>query len=386
MPGTDRVQIDKNILHWALRESQKEEDEVIERFPKITNWIEGDKNPTFKQLQRFADFLKIPFGYLFLEKPPESDMMEVDFRSINSKLPTMSKNLKDAIAAMDLKRSWMSDYRKDLGWSKLGIIEEFDKHKKNAITYDAFLARELLGLEEDWYRDVRQYGETYAFLKDALEANGILVMQNGVVGSNNYRVLDVNEFRAFVLYDHLAPIIFINNNDSFGGKIFSLVHEYIHILFGQEDLLIAEDIFSKKDNERYINQVTGEFLMPAAHIHDVWEKQADPLQQIDNLALLFKVSGIAIAIKLSELALINEEILKVTIDEGLKRFEARERESGTGGNFYNTFNTRISPTFTRAVIRSVEAGDMDYNHAFRLLGGIRGKTYDAIKDKVLPYG
>ncbi len=37
------------------------------------------------------------------------------------------------------------------------------------------------------------------FLEKKLEEAGVLVMQNGVVGMNNYRRLDINEFRAFML-------------------------------------------------------------------------------------------------------------------------------------------------------------------------------------------
>ncbi len=56
------------------------------------------------------------------------------------------------------------------------------------------------------------------------------------------------------------------------------------------------------------------------------------------------------------------------------------------GRFYRTFNTRISPVFTEAVIRSADVGEIGYTYAFKLLGGIKGRTYDRIKEDMMYYG
>ena len=386
MPEATRIEIKKEIYFWALEESQKEYEEIKNRFPRLEDWMEGDKKPTFKQLQSFADFLKIPLGYLFLKEPPKINIMEAEFRSINNQLPNMSKNLKDTITAMDMKRNWMSDYRKDLGWDKLTIIEKLNQQKNGTISHDASLAKELLGLKEDWYTAVKDHSMAYNFLKNKMEDKGILVMQNGVVGNNTRRKLEIHEFRAFMLYDDIAPIIFINNIDSLGGKIFSLVHEFIHVLIGHENLFIEDELYSTKENERYINRLTGEFLMPQARIKGFWDNQNEPLIQINDLASLLKVSETALAIKLKELKLIRQDTLDTVIDRAMRYFDTNINEGAGGGNFYNTFNTRISPTFTKAVITSTEAGDTDYTYAFRLLGGIKGKTFDEIRERVLTYG
>ena len=127
-----------------------------------------------------------------------------------TKSPEISKNLQDTILEMDRRRSWMSDYRKEFGWTKLDIIDKFRRKNTGDVTADAVRAKQLLNLEDDWYAKVSDLDHAFRFLKGKLEQAGILVMRNGIVGSNTHRSLDISEFRAFLLYDDLAPLIFVS--------------------------------------------------------------------------------------------------------------------------------------------------------------------------------
>ena len=46
-------------------------------------------------------------------------------------------------------------------------------------------------------KNIKTKESAFKFLRRKLEAKGIIVMQSGVVGSDNRRRLDVNEFRGF---------------------------------------------------------------------------------------------------------------------------------------------------------------------------------------------
>jgi len=378
-----RIDVKKDVWLWAIKESQKEDEEILNKYPKIEKWINGIEKPTFKQLEKLANFLKISFGYFFLENPPKENVLETEFRSINNKIPDISKNLKDTIIEMDSKKTWISDYRKKLGWDKLEIINQFTVNKKDNIERDVKFAKELIELNEYWYKKFKKHSEAFKLIRNKFEDKGILTMKNGVVGMNTHRKLDINEFRAFMLYDDIAPLIFINNNDSLGGKIFSLIHEYFHILLEKEDIIVSEEKDINLENEKYINKMTAEFLMPKKHIEELWDNKKNKVDQIIEISKLMKVSSLALAIRLNNLTFIDNKIVNIVREKAIKEFDIKDNNGG--GDFYNTYNTRISKSFKESVINEVESGEITYTYAFELLGGIKGKTYDKIKEDMINY-
>ncbi|HMM61712.1 MAG TPA: ImmA/IrrE family metallo-endopeptidase, partial [Candidatus Rifleibacterium sp.] len=72
----------------------------------------------------------------------------------------------------------------------------------------------------------------FNILVERSEQAGIIILRSGKVGNNTHRTLDVKEFRGFVIYDELAPFIFINGADAKAAQIFTLVHELAHVWLG----------------------------------------------------------------------------------------------------------------------------------------------------------
>lgn len=383
MGTANRVAVKKDIYKWAIEESQRDFEEIKDNFPRIEDWISGEAEPTFRQLENLAKFLRVALGYMFLDNPPETSVIESEFRTMDNKIPNISKNLQDTLFNMGRKQTWISEYRQDNGWDKV-IPEEFENlNLKNKELFTE-KAKEFIELDEYWYKEFKDTREAYNYLRSKLEAKGILVMQNGIVVTNTHRSLDIDEFRGFMLYDSVAPLIFINSKDSHAGKIFTLIHEYIHILIEEEGIFIEEDLQSKNAHEREINKVTAEFLMPKAHLLKEWSEDEQVIIQIEKFSKMFHVSKWALAIRLKELNLVTQAIVnevKTIMQEDL---ENRSETAPSGGNYYTTYKSRYSESFVNTVIEGAESGDISYTYAFNLLDA-KGKTYDRLKEEMTSY-
>jgi len=376
-----RVVVKREIYEWAIKESQKDFEEIKAKFNKIEDWIVQNSHPTFRQLEKLANYLKVPFGYMFLDKPPKTNVIDAEFRRIGDKIPNMSKSLKDTIYDMSRKQNWISEYRKVNGWNKV-IPDSFSDLDKSDYFEFAKKAKDFLDLDEYWYNDFKDNRIAYNFLRDKIENKGMLVMQSGIVGTNTHRKLDINEFRGFMLYDDLAPLIFINTNDSQAGKIFTLIHEYIHILLREDDVFFDADLDNKLEKE--VNSITAEFLMPKSHIETLWDEDDKSLNQIEKISKVFNVSKLSLAIRLRELGLIEQHLVNKVINLTEKDLKNKLRNSN-GGDYYNTIKSRYSRNFLETVILGAESGDISYTYAFKLLD-VKGKTYDVLKERMMNYG
>lgn len=377
-----RVFIKEEILLWAIEESQLPLEKIKAKFPSIDSWIDHSKDPTFQQLKSFADFLHVPFGYMFLDESPKKELLYAEFRAIANKKPMMSKNLEDLLSEMTIRQNWMREYREDQGYEPFEFVGKF-QHKSVAEVKEFIY--EALVIENYWSENLRNFDEAYSSLKKRIEDLGVLIMQSGVVGTNTHRKLDIHEFRGFVLLDPFAPLVFINTNDSKAGMIFTLMHEFIHVLMGEENILdIDEENLSYIDVEKKVNLITSKILMPDEILFD--HKFTNIHSEIIEIAKKLKVSSFSLAIKLKQMGLITQSIVEEVKKTSIENFEENlKKEKKSNPDFYTVLNSKLSPSFSEAVISQTRAGEITFTEAFNLLG-VKGNTFDKFANTFFNYG
>jgi len=223
-------------------------------------------------------------------------------------------------------------------------------------------------------------------LRNAIERIGILVFSSSVVGLNNHRSLDPEEFRGFVLCDPYAPVVFVNSADSKSAQMFTLAHELAHVALGSDGLFNLVNMMPcDAEPERFCNRVAAEFLIPGYKLTQRWDEAKATSQPFHTIARWFKVSPVVAARRALDLRLITRPEFFQFYErdqEDWRRRKAEQRKKKGGGDFYRTQDVRLGRRFASAVVRAVREGRILYRDAYRLTD-LRGETFNRYSAIVL---
>ena len=355
--------IQSSLIKWARERQNLSPDVAAKKLNIKTDtlkaWEQGDKFPNFKQIETIAQKLYVPFGYLFLDRPPEEKLPIPDFRTLNSEeVLAPSPNLLAVVHDAQLKQSWLKEIREEEGAEP--ILDDY--HNDNDIV--SMINQKLNVIQ------LRNKAKTYEdFLRNIiteLDELGFIIIRNGIVGNNTHRPLDVDEFRGFALYDKFAPLIFINGKDAKAGQIFTIIHELAHLFLGESGL----DGGFNRNIEQRCNQIAAEVLVPEQELRNQYQKT-----QEENIAKTFKVSRFVVLLKAKHLNLINQEYFETRWQEFSEEVKANNLEQSGGGDFYKNVKFRAGgANFLNTVINYTLAGKVLYRDAYRLTG-LKDKTF-----------
>ncbi len=368
-----RVNVNENMLTWAITRAGFDISDFIETYPNAQSWIEGTKQPTVKQLEDFSKKVHLPFGFLFLSEPPKEELPIPYFRSQESGQGTVSINVYDTIQLILQRQAWLSEYLQDSGFDSLPFIGS-SKNSTNHIEV-ANSIRHYLGLTENWASDLNTWHEALNHLSEVVEDKGIITVFNGVVDNNPYRPLSVDECRGFVLVDDFAPFMFINNKDSKSAQMFTVAHELAHLWTGQSAGFDFRKLQPADDpNEKLCDKIAAEFLVPENSFNEVWNNN------IKSVARRFKVSEIVIARRAFDLKKLSKQQFFDFYDEYINR-EFTKKGKSSGGDFYATARKRISITFAAHIENAVKSGQLLYRDAYKLTS-MKGDTFNKFFTKI----
>ncbi len=367
-----RVAVKPEILRWARERADRSVESLRMRFPKYDQWERGEAAPTLKQLEAFAKATHVPMGYLFLPRPPEERVPIPDLRTVaNRGLEQPSPNLLDTIYLCQQRQVWYRDYARSMGDRRQGFVGSV--RRGAPIEQVAERMRRALEFDLEARRECGTWTEALRLFIEQADDLGILVMCSGVVGSNNQRTLDTEEFRGFALVDDYAPLVFINGADTKAGQMFTLAHELAHIWLGESALSdVTPASTPTQQIEIWCNRVAAEFLVPLELFKRELPRQ-EPLAEVPRLARRFKVSTLVILRRILDARRVDRETFQRAYDEELARLRARAKSRG--GDFYLTLGARASKRFARALVVSTLEGQSSFTEAFRLLGLRKMETF-----------
>lgn len=375
-----RVDVAPDLLYWAVERAGWDEETVERRAPKLDEWTTGTHRPTLKQLEKFANDTHTPFGLLFLPEPPVEDLPIPDMRTIgNMAIPRPSADLLDTIYLCQSRQEWYRNYAQENATAAHEFVGSTTT--ATAPTLIASQIRDMLRFNltervvfSNWEEALRQ-------LVDRIEAIGVLVMVNGIVGTNTHRVLNPQEFRGFALTDSLAPLIFVNGADTKAAQIFTMIHELAHIWLGESALSdAAMNTQDGIDEEQWCNQVAAEVLVPLTALRADFHGEVNKTE-LERLAQKYRVSTLVVLKRIFDARFLDWDSYQEHYEAEHQRIMdilSARKDKGRGGNYYYTQPLRLSRQFARAVIASAFEGTTTYRDAYRLLGTKKHSTFEGL--------
>jgi len=282
------VPVAPSVLRWARETIGKTIEEVARRLDlgseMVQSWETGGKRPTLKQLRKLTVFYKRPLAAFFLPAPPTELPLPTDYRSLPEAVrkPFSEKTL---LALRRARR--LQEISRDLS---SGLEQRTSPRIPRTTLADdpralAVCTRRDIGLTLDEQSRCPNPAAALAKWKNGIESRGVLVLELG---------FPVPEGRALALSDDSFPIIVLNSNDVYHGRIFSLFHEYAHLSL--HDSGICDLSENGKTTEKFCNRFAGEFLVPQeallAHpaVAGPRSRRAWDDEELNALGRFFKVS------------------------------------------------------------------------------------------------
>ncbi len=224
---------------------------------KLEAWEEGEDQPSIPQLRKLADLYKRPLAVLYLSEPPLAFQPMHDFRRLPDVGPRrFSPGLTLDVRTAQQRRLLALEMLEEVG-EKPPVFE-----LRTSLNEDVeHVAQQIRDRFEITYQlQVRWREPRIAFhaWRDKIEQFGVLVFQATHV--------ETDEASGFAYWAKTLPVIVINRKDVFARRVFSLMHELVHLMLHQSGVsdLDVDAARPAQDEmvEVFCNAVAAAALMP----------------------------------------------------------------------------------------------------------------------------
>jgi Zn-dependent peptidase ImmA (M78 family)/DNA-binding XRE family transcriptional regulator len=256
---TDLAPVTPDVLRWARETVGVSLGDAATRAgvseDRVQAWESGAEEPTLAKLRALAKLYQRPLSVFFLPKPPTTFDAMRDFR----RLP--------GDADHNWSRALHKVYRRALEQQTVAAeLMEADRESPQISVPRATiqinpevagkLARGVLGISLHQQFSWMKPEESFAGWLQAVESTGVYVLRTSDV--------PLEEMRGFSIASGPIPIIVVNALDSPRGEVFTLLHEFAHLILREGGLcdLLEPDSEQGRQVEIWCNAVSAATLMP----------------------------------------------------------------------------------------------------------------------------
>lgn len=249
---TDSLNVNPKMIKWARENAGYALNQLPETLKDAEKWENGEKTPSWEDLRNLAKKYKRPSFFFFLKEAPQDEEGFIDFR-FDEKMGKFTPQLRLEIINAKHRRNDYIQLLDDIGipmpnFSNYVIYEkDFKKlsaHIRNYLGIDSLMQKNQISNMNQLH---------YFFLnhlKKVCFDLGVLVLE--ITG------VDESEFMGCSIYYDICPIILINGENHYNCRIFTLIHELVHLTQGHSAICNMNKYNAK---EVFCNKVASELLM-----------------------------------------------------------------------------------------------------------------------------
>jgi Zn-dependent peptidase ImmA (M78 family)/transcriptional regulator with XRE-family HTH domain len=329
MAGSVKALVKPELLVWARVSAHLSGEEAARKAQvkeeQLAAWEQGEGQPSIPQLRKLGRVYKRPLAVFYLPNAPKTFDALRDFRRlpaemVGSQSPELAFEIRRARArreiALDLYQELVGDTPKP--FSATASLDENPEVVAGRV-------RDHLGVRPAEVSSWKTVYDAFNRWRGALEEAGVLVFQAEDV--------ETSEVRGFSFSEDLFPVVVVNIKDAVVGRIFSMLHETVHLMLRQGGLCDFEEE-SQRAQERievFCNGVAGAALMPQASVlAEEVVRQHKGMQwsdeEIEFLAQRFRVSREALIRRLLVLGRASEAFYRKKRKELQAEYEAQLEE------------------------------------------------------------
>ncbi|HEY6184946.1 MAG TPA: XRE family transcriptional regulator [Terriglobales bacterium] len=347
-----------SVLVWARESSGLSSEAAAQKAgiesERLLAWESGEEKPTFAQLRKLATIYKRPLAIFYLENPPKGFAPMVDYRrSTTSEKSLSTPELTFEIRKAHDRREWALELFDQIEVKPPEVTgATLPRNTEAAAAEVRRFLNVSLQAQTTWRTDY----EAFKQWRLLIERAGILTFQANDV--------ETTEARGFSVADRPLPVAIANIKDAPRGRIFTLLHELVHILLRESGIcdLHESDEDEHSRVEAYCNRVAGAALFPQDALTRmqtvVKHKKGQTAWTDDELGEISRYFGgsrEAALVRLLTLGYTTQEYYDEKREQFLKLYaEQKERDKLKGGFAppLEVALTSVGPTFTSLVIES----------------------------------
>jgi len=363
------------IIDWAIKSSGWELDELLKKLEIAENtyksWMKEIDKPTLKQLESISLKTKRPLAIFFLEKVPQEKQIPEDFR-LNPEQE--GKFDRKTIFAIRKARKLQSAL-KEFGENMFGEnIKELKVNANDSPQEIAINIRKKFGITEELQGKMR---DSYSFLKllrKKLDEEKVFSFQIS---------MPLEDARGFALSDELPRVIVVNSKDIPEARIFTLIHEFGHVLLGDTEVSIPNFIDSNK-HEKWCNEFASTFLLPPKMARKVFEENNRNLVEYDTLKKLsrkYKVSKSMLLYNMVKLKFITPLDYEEVLDKYTKKDYSKVKSGGAGVSSEKRCINELGASFVSLVADNIDKNTITYSDALDYLS-IKSRNFEKLMNKI----